>query len=172
MTLTNNTVPKATGANTIADGYTVVTTVGDPGADTKFATEQAIREAIAAIPRVLIKRVFPEDTAVTTGDGKAYITLPSLLDGYNLTEAHAHVDTVSSSGLPTVQIHNLTQTADMLATRITVDENEDDSKDAAAAPVIDTGNDDVADGDVIRIDVDVAGTGTKGLEVRMQFEKA
>jgi hypothetical protein len=58
----------------------------------------------------------------------------------------------------------------MLSTRITIDANEYDSKDATTAAVIDTSNDDVATGDVIRIDVDVAGTGTKGLNVTLSFQ--
>jgi len=82
----------------------------------------------------------------------------------------AHVTTVSSSGLPTIQIHNLTQTADMLTTKLTIDASEKDSKDATTAAVIDSANDDVATGDELRIDVDIAGTGTKGLIVELTFQ--
>lgn len=66
-------------------------------------------------------------------------------------------------------IHNLTDTVDMLSTALTIDANEKDSKDATTAAVIDTDHDDVATGDELRFDVDVAGTGTKGLEVRLAF---
>jgi hypothetical protein len=48
----------------------------------------------------------------------------------------------------------------MLTTRITIDENEFDSATAATAPVIDGASDDVITADLIRVDVDVAGTGT------------
>ena len=78
--------------------------------------------------------------------------------------------TVSSSGLPTIQIHNLTDTSDMLTTEITIDENEKHSKDAADPAVIDTSEDDVVTGDELRIDVNIAGTGTKGLQVDMTFQ--
>ena len=47
----------------------------------------------------------------------------------------------------------------MLSTLLTIDINEWDSKDATAAAVIDTSNDDVNTGDLLRIDIDVAGTG-------------
>ena len=67
-----------------------------------------------------------------------------------------------------IQIRNVTQTADMLSTRITIDASEFTSYTAAAA-VIDTGNDDVATGDLIAVDVDVAGTGAKGLGVILRF---
>jgi hypothetical protein len=112
----------------------------------------------------------PNGDPLTTGDGKAYFIVPALLNGHNLVAAHAAVTTVSSSGTPTIQVHNVTQAVDMLSTRITIDANEKNSYSAAAAPVIDTGNDDVATGDELRVDVDVAGTGTKGLVVILTFE--
>lgn len=124
----------------------------------------------SVIERVVILKVIADDTALTTGDGKMYFTIPVELNGMNLVSVGAHVYTVSSSGTPTIQIHNLTDTVDMLSTRITIDANEKDSKDATAAAVIDTTHDDVATGDEIRIDVDVAGTGTAGLEIRMGFQ--
>lgn len=111
----------------------------------------------------------PNGAVLTTGDGKAYWRVPSTLNGCDLIAVAAHVTTVSSSGTPTIQINNVTQAADMLSTRITIDANEKDSSTAAAAAVIDTANDDVATGDELRIDLDVAGTGTKGLIVEMQF---
>lgn len=112
----------------------------------------------------------PNGSAITTGDGKAYFRVPSTLNGMNLVAVAAALTTVSSSGTPTIQIHNLTQAADMLSTRITIDASETDSSTAAAAAVIDTGNDDVVTGDMLRIDIDVAGTGAKGLMVEMQFQ--
>lgn len=124
-----------------------------------------------SITRVVVLKVIADDTALTTGDGKMYFTIPVELNGMNLVSVGAHVYTASSSGLPLIQIHNLTDTADMLSTRITIDANEKDSKDATAAAVIDTTHDDVATGDEIRIDVDGAGTGTEGLEIRMGFRK-
>lgn len=120
--------------------------------------------------RLFYIKVFDHDTAVATGDGKAHIAIPEELTGMNLVGAHAAVYTVSSSGLPTVQIHNLTDTSDMLSTVITIDENEKNSYTAATPPVINTGEDDVVTGDEIRIDVDVAGTGTKGLDVILSFQ--
>lgn len=112
----------------------------------------------------------PNGDAITTGDGKFHYFVPSTSNGMNLVAVAAAVSTVSSSGTPTIQIHNVTQAADMLSTRITIDANEKHSKDAATPAVIDTANDDVATGDELRIDIDVAGTGAKGLMVEMQFQ--
>lgn len=119
--------------------------------------------------RAVYFQVIADDTALTVEDGKQYFTVPPLLNGMNLVDADASVATASSSGLPTIQIHRVRGTADMLSTRITIDENEFNSYDAAAQPVIDTTKDDVATGDVLRIDVDTAGTGTKGLHVVLTF---
>jgi len=98
-------------------------------------------------------------------------TIPKNVDGMNLVDADMAIYTTSSSGLPTVMVHNLTDTSDMLSTAITIDVSETDSKTAAAASVVNASEDDVVEGDVIRIDIDGAGTGTKGLSVRLGFQK-
>jgi hypothetical protein len=112
----------------------------------------------------------PNGSAITTGDGKAYLRINSVLNGYNLVGVAAHVTTVSSSGIPTFQIANVTDTVDMLSTKLTIDANEKDSSTAATAAVIDGAHDDVATGDELRIDCDVAGTGAKGLIVELTFQ--
>lgn len=130
-------------------------------AQTEIADQKRVMEVLVSDPN---------GSAITTGDGKAYIVIPNLLNGHNLVDADAAVTTVSSSGTPTVQIANVSQAADMLSTKITIDANENTSYTAATAPVIDTGNDDVATGDILRVDIDVAGTGAKGLVVILTFE--
>ena len=86
-----------------------------------------------------------------------------------MVDADACVSTVSSSGTPTIQIYNVSQTVDMLSTRITIDANEKTSWTAATPPVIDGANNLVYTGEELRIDVDVAGTGAKGLTVILVF---
>ncbi len=176
-----------TGASTAADAFTALkqaasdTATGvvelatsaeiTTGTDTTRAiTPDAFAGSDYGKRLVQIQVTDPAGNALTTGDGKAYFTVPVELNGYNLVDADASVTTVSTSGTPTVQINNVTQAADMLSTTITIDANEFTSYTAATAPVIDTANDDVATGDIIRIDVDVAGTGTKGLSVLLSFQ--
>ena len=118
---------------------------------------------------VLHIKVFSDTQTVTTGDGKFIFEVSEDMDGMNLVDVETYVTTVSSSGLPTVQIRNVTQTADMLTTKVSIDASEKNSKDAATSAVIDTGNDDVAWGDHIAIDQDVAGTGAKGEGVILTF---
>ena len=131
-------------------------------------TPDALAGSIFGTKQVVVK-VIADDTALTVADGLTHFTVPAELNGMNLISVGAHVYTVSSSGLPAFQIHNLTDAADMLSTAITIDANENDSKDAATPPVINAATDDVATGNVIRFDCDVAGTGTKGMEIRMGF---
>lgn len=117
--------------------------------------------------------------AITTGDGKAYIRVGPKLNGHNMVSVAAAITTTSSSGVPTIQIARGRQASagsahtfvDTLSTRITIDAGEYDSKDAAAAAVINTSNDDLATGDLLRIDVDVAGTGAQNLIITIETQK-
>jgi hypothetical protein len=111
----------------------------------------------------------PNGDAITTGDGKAYWRVPSTLAGFNLIAVAAQLTTVSSSGIPTIQIHNVTDAADMLSTELTIDASEIDSSTATTAAVIDTAADDVTTGDQLRFDLDIAGTGAKGWMIELQF---
>lgn len=117
----------------------------------------------------VVIKVIPDTAILITGDGKAHFTVPIELNGMNLVSVGAHIYTVSSSGTPTFQVHNLTDTVDMLSTVITIDATEKDSATAVTPPVIDAANDDVATGDELRFDCDVAGTGSKGMEIRLGF---
>jgi len=127
--------------------------------------------------RILLERkVFPDTgtaAAVTIGDGKFIWAVTRDMDSSYLLEAHAFVSTVSSSGAPTVQIRNVTRAVDMLSTRITIDASEFTSYTAAAAAVVDDGGTPprsfVQRADMIAVDVDVAGSGTKGLGVYLTF---
>lgn len=157
----------AVGSSELADN--AVDTAAIAAAAVTYA-KLDVTAGTAAVRRIVeIQVTDPAGSALTTGDGKAYFVVPSDLNGLNLIDADAFNITASSSGTPTVMIHNLTDTADMLSTAITIDANEKTSFSAAVPPVINTSTDDVATGDIIRIDVDVAGTGTKGLGVILVF---
>lgn len=106
---------------------------------------------------------------ISTGDGKFYLPpIPPALNGMNLVNVIVTVRTTSSSGTPTFQFARGRQAnatsahtyVDMLTTRVTIDAGEYSSINSSAAFVIDTSNDDLATGDIIRCDIDVAGTGT------------
>lgn len=166
-------------ASTSAAGKVELATTAetDTGTDTvRAVTPDGLSGSIYGTKPVSIQ-VIDGATSLTTGDGKAYFRIPTALNGMDLISVAASVIAKSTSGTPTVQLargrqanatsaHSFT---DMLTTKVTIDANEFDSKDAAAAVAIDTANDDVLTGDLIRIDVDVAGTGTTGLFVTCAF---
>lgn len=120
-------------------------------------------------PRVVQLKVVADGTVVAVGSGLAVFCVDNSLGGLNLVDADAYVTTASSSGTPMVQVRNVTQAADMLTMRITIDATEFTSYTAASQPVIDAANDDVATGDLLAVDVINAGTGAKGLGVILTF---
>jgi hypothetical protein len=139
--------------------------------DTSAATERAIlpENILAFVERTVIVKCVADGIAPATGDGITHFTIPSTMDGKNLSSAQAHVYTVGTGGsITNVQIYNSTTGYDMLSTPVTIDLSENDSSTAATPPVVGSNNA-VSTGDVIRIDVDAVATNTKGLEVRMVF---
>ena len=112
--------------------------------------------------------------AIKTGShGKFYLHIPAGLNGMNLVEVHSEVITAGNGSTVDVQLHNVTHTADMLSTSLTINSTKHGSDEAGTtAAVINTSEDDVATNDLIRIDVDGNGGDTtiaKGLIVTLGF---
>ncbi len=99
-----------------------------------------------------------ETTALTTGTAKVTFRMPY---AFTVTAVRGSVNTVSSSGLPTVDINEGGST--ILSTKLTIDASELTSTTAAAAAVISDAS--LADDAEITFDQDVAGTGAKGQKV-------
>ena len=121
-------------------------------------------------PETIYWRVLDIDTDLTTGDGKDYFYVPARLSGKIIKTVHACVHTVSSSGLPTFQLHNATTAADVLSTAVTIDATELTSYTAATPSVVNATYQKVTTGDRLRLDCDVAGTGTQGCDVIIVLE--
>jgi len=168
-----NVITTSNTASTSASGIVELATAAETttGTDTgRAVTPDGLAGSDFGKTVVSILVSDPNGDAITTGDGKAYWRVPATLDGFNLVDVEMAVTTASTSGTPTVQIHNVTDTADMLSTSLTIDANETDSSTAATAAVINTSTDDVTTADMLRIDIDTAGTGTKGLMVELTFQ--
>lgn len=111
--------------------------------------------------------------AITTGDGKAYFRIPKEYAGMSLIDVDVAVTASSTSGYIEVQLARGRQASagvphtysDMLSTAVTIDQNEYDSAYSATTTVINTSNDDVTDGDLIRIDVDRVGSGPSAVVI-------
>lgn len=125
------------------------------------------------ITRTMQIKATSDTTTLTTGLGLLIVAISADLNGFTLTAANAYVTTASSSGLPTIQIRNITNgDANMLSTAITINVNDTTSYTATTPPVINTLANTVTAGNLIAIDVSAAGTGAKGLGVLLQFTGA
>jgi hypothetical protein len=119
------------------------------------------------------------DTALETGDGQIYWRIPEDLNNLNLVSVGAQLGAAqSTSGTVDIQIARLRSSTpggarsavDIFSTLLTVDANEWDSRNAATPVVINASNDDVEEGDLLRVDVDSIGTGSQGLLISLTFE--
>lgn len=153
-------------------GTPAYVTLTDPGADrlmfwddsaglVAWLTPSAALEISTTSIRVLETigiSVVSESTTLTTGTAKRTFRMPF---AFTVTGVRANLSTASSSGTPTVDINEGGTT--ILSTKLTIDANELTSTTAATAAVVsDTA---LADDAEITIDIDVAGTGAKGLKV-------
>ena len=153
-------------------GTPAYVTLTDPGADrlmfwddsagtVAWLTPSAALEISTTSIRVLETigiSVVSESTTLTTGTAKRTFRMPF---AFTVTGVRASLSTASSSGTPTVDINDGGTT--ILSTKLTIDASELTSTTAATAAVIsDTA---LADDAEITIDIDVAGTGAKGLKV-------
>jgi hypothetical protein len=111
-------------------------------------------------PETIMLALGDETTAITTGTAKITYRMPF---PFIVDEVRANVNTVSSSGVVTVDINE--GGTSIISTKLTIDASEKTSVTAATPPVI---SDSVlADDAEITVDVDTAGTGAKGLKVTL-----
>jgi hypothetical protein len=135
----------------------------DTGDDTgRVITPKALADSNFG-ERVIQMVVVDFATALTTGDGKFYFHVPSTLNGFNIVDVHAEVITVATGSTIIIDLYNVTHSADILSTNLTIDASESGSDTAAAAAAIDTGEDDLATNDVIRVDIDQIGSSNTGV---------
>lgn len=145
----------------------VSATGGDTNIDLKLVGKGTgtVKKPLSAVIQVL-----DGTTNTATGDGKAYFAIPPELNGMVITGVFAAVITAGTTNTTDIQIRNVTDSVDVLSTKLTIDSGETTSATAAAAAVINTSNDDVATNDIFAIDVDaVSTTPAKGLIVRITF---
>jgi hypothetical protein len=111
-------------------------------------------------------------TNLSTGDGKYYFAVPAEYDGWEVVATpYARVITAGTTGTTDIQIHNVTDTVDILSTKITIDSTETGSNTAVTPPVINSSNKNLAAFDLLRIDIDaVSTTPPQGLLVVINIE--
>jgi hypothetical protein len=129
--------------------------------------------------KVIDLKVFADTQTVVAGDGAAFFTMPSEYAGYRLMNVQFCVYTAASSGTVTIQIARGIRATygsapsynDALTTPPTLDIGEFCSEGSIPLSVINQTYAAVGALYVYRIDVDVAGIGTKGMEVRLTIRK-
>lgn len=115
----------------------------------------------ATFPVLIGVALSDETTAIVAGNGKCTIHAPF---AFTLTSVKAEVNTVSSSGVITVDINEgVGAGTSVLSTKLTIDASEETSNTAATAAVISDSS--IADDGRLTFDIDGAGTGAKGLKV-------
>jgi len=110
---------------------------------------------------------FDKTTDVTVGNGRDVFIVPAKYDGENLAIANAVIGTAGVTGSTTINIYNVTKAQYMLSTPITIL-----SGATTGSGVIDEAADDISTGDILRVDILTASSGTapKGLNVNLEFE--
>lgn len=139
--------------------------------DAKYISPKGLRDAGIFDSKSVVVQVLDGGVGISTGDGKAYITIPVELNGMNLTGVNAQSVTASYTATSTlIQIRNVTDGQDMLTWPIQIDALENNSASAASIAIINTSYDDVATDDLLAIDIDqTSATAPKGLIVRLRF---
>lgn len=117
---------------------------------------------------VIYVRAFAFDKDVKVEDGTDYFTVPQKYDGKTILSIHIACYGAPSGGVVTGQVYNVTDIADIMSTRPTIDAGEYSSYTAVTAPVVGAQNT-LAAGDRLRFDVDTA-NGAVGLDFIIEVD--
>ena len=152
-------VSSATQSGSVELATTAETTTGTDAA--RSVTPDGLAGSVHG-EKVIQMVVVDFATALTSGNGKFYFHVPSTLNGFNIVDVHAEVISAPAGSTIIIDLYNLTQTADILSTNLTIDAGETGSDTAAAAAAISGSEHDLAPNDVIRVDIDQIGSSTAG----------
>jgi hypothetical protein len=143
-----------------ADDYLVL--VDDPAGTptTKRITAANAATYFGSATAEIVVALSDETTNLTTGTAKLTMRMPYAM---TLTAVRSSINTVSSSGVVTVDINDSGTT--ILSTKLSIDQGEKTSTTAATPAVISDSF--LADDAEITFDIDAAGTGAKGLKVAL-----
>ena len=166
-------------------GDTITVTHDVGGADSLHLTEKIDSILSETVPMFLIRKggefyqfAGPQITKVELAFGKPCDALATgdnqithVMDKKGkLLKAKAYVDTVSSSGLPTFACRESSGGIDIFSTNLTIDASENSSETAETPVVIKSDGTEILNADeIVRCDVDVAGTGTAGAILTLWF---
>ena len=132
--------------------------------DNKYVTPDALAGS-NAFTKTVQQYCVEWGTELAVADGVGYIIIPAECNGMNLISARADVITAGTINASTFDIYNVTDSTTMLSSAISIA-----SGATSGTGTVDTAHDDVATGDIIRIDCDsISTTPPKGLIVTLSF---
>lgn len=156
VTATSSAVNEVTLANAATGNNPTVTM---SGGDTNIGLNLKMKgTAYFKKPIVVHIPFLGSGTDATTGDGKAFFETPEELNGMNIVAVGAYNYVAGTTNTMDIQLRNVTQAADILSTKVTIDTTERSSRTAAAPAVINTSEDDLQTGDMLAVDVDAIHT--------------
>lgn len=129
-------------------------------------------------PAIYAIKVYEDTEVVVVGNKAFQWPIPEDLDDAALIKVEAAVTTVSSSGDLLIQVAKVSKTGsdlgDTLSTRISIaagsfNSNDNAPEEDTSPAVVDYSNNIVSEGQHLRIDMDSAGTGAKGLVLHLYF---
>jgi hypothetical protein len=119
------------------------------------------------IPVLVHVKIFSDTASATAGNDARRFVVTDDLGGTYLRSVNITVTEPGSSSTG-VQVHNLTNTDDVLTTITTIDTGDTNSYDSASPHEVDLTVNRCLRGDVLRVDVD-DGSDALGLEVLLEF---
>jgi hypothetical protein len=129
-----------------------------------YSLSQATNLTMTIVPMVYEFALSDETTSISTGAAKLTWRAPHAM---TIVGVRASLSVASSSGTPTVDINE--GGTSIFSTTLSIDANEKTSTTAATAAVIsDTA---IADDAEITFDIDVSGTGARGLKVKLYYTR-
>lgn len=145
--------------------YCSITEVNTSTESQKSVSPDALAGSVYGVVKVQTP-VVEYTTECATGDGKWYFDVPADLNGWNLISARVRVITAGVTNATTFDLYNVTDATTMLTANMSIA-----SAGTTASASIDTAHDDVATGDLLRLDCDaISTTAPKGLIVTLRFQ--
>ncbi len=132
-----------------------------------YLTQSSASALYDNIEQFMIIAISDESTSISTGTNKLTMRSPYAMTLTRIPKAL--LNTVSSSGNPTIDI-NLSGTSILGVNKLSIDANEKTSNTAATATTLATTS--IPDDSEITFDIDVAGTGAKGLKVVLYYKRS
>lgn len=169
MAVSGAQIATMTGATAGTAGKKGVVPAPAAGDHVKYLRGDETWQAISDAPVPI--HCISDGTSVLVKDGVGRFPVPASLNGFELVNVEVRVTTAGgTSGATSVRVYNETDTVSMLSTNVTLDYNQTYVADG----VIDTAHDDVATGDLIRVDVVgiPSGGAPSGLYVILTFREA